>query len=102
MSKYKNRTFTLRIDNILQDKVKIIAEREDRPVTSQYERIVRNYIETYEAEHGEIQLDDQGGGVTNCLTISLQFDQIGAGRRGIIRIVSEYRTIFTAYPGRTP
>lgn len=62
MGKYKNRTFTLRIDNKLQDKVKIIAEKEDRPVTSQYERIVRNYIEIYEAEHGEITLEDQGGG----------------------------------------
>lgn len=65
MGKYKNRTFTLRIDNKLQDKVKIIAEKEDRPVTSQYERIVRNYIEIYEAEHGEITLEEQGGGQTD-------------------------------------
>lgn len=61
MGKYKNRTFTLRIDNALQDKVKIIAEREDRPVTSQYERIVREYIEAYETEHGEIPPPGEGG-----------------------------------------
>ena len=65
MGKYKNRTFTLRIDNILQDKVKIIAEREDRPITTQYERIVKKYIEEYEAQHGPILLPEQkstGGG----------------------------------------
>lgn len=60
MGKYKNKTFTLRIDNILQEKVKIIAEKEDRPITSQYERIVRSYIEAYEAQHGPIETGEGG------------------------------------------
>lgn len=65
MGKYKNKAFTLRIDNTLQNKIKIIASREDRPITAQYERIIREYLTTYEAEHGEIKLDDQGGGNTD-------------------------------------
>ena len=62
MGKYKNKTFTLRIDNTLQEKVKIIAEKEDRAITSQYERIVRKYIKEYEAQHGPIRTDQEGGG----------------------------------------
>lgn len=58
MGKYKNNGFMLRIDNALQDKVRILAAEEDRPITKQYERIVRKYIEEYEAEHGEIKLPE--------------------------------------------
>lgn len=61
MGKYKNKTFTLRIENTLQDKIKIIAQKEDRPITSQYEKIVREYIQTYESIHGPIILDREGG-----------------------------------------
>lgn len=59
MSKYKNRAYSLRIDNTLQDKVRAIAEIEDRPISKQYERIVREYIQAYEAEHGEIRLEEK-------------------------------------------
>lgn len=62
MGKYKNKTFTLRIENTLQDKVKIIAQKEDRPITSQYEKIVREYIQTYESVHSPIPLEHEGGG----------------------------------------
>lgn len=61
MGKYKNKTFTLRIDNTLQEKIKIIAEKEDRAITSQYERIVRKYIEEYETQHGPIKVNEGGG-----------------------------------------
>lgn len=54
MSKYINKTYSLRIDNTLQDKIRIIAKKEDRPISKQYERIIREFIEKYEAEHGEI------------------------------------------------
>lgn len=58
MATYKNKTYPLRIDNSLQSKVKAIAEKEDRPISRQYEKIVREYIKAYEAEHGEIILEE--------------------------------------------
>lgn len=64
MGKYKNKTFALRIDNTLQDKVRAIANKEDRPITAQYERIIREYISDYEAQHGEIELIPEGGAQT--------------------------------------
>ena len=54
MGKYKNKAYSLRIDNELMEKVKIIAENEDRPISKQLERIIRQYVEQYEKEHGEI------------------------------------------------
>lgn len=54
MGKYKNKTYSLRIDDDLMKKVKMIAEKEDRPVSKQLERIIRQYIEQYEQEHGRI------------------------------------------------
>ncbi|MDE7283771.1 MAG: ribbon-helix-helix protein, CopG family [Lachnospiraceae bacterium] len=54
MGKYKNKSYSLRIDDELMKKVKIIAEAEDRPVSKQLERIIRQYIEQYEQEHGRI------------------------------------------------
>lgn len=59
MGKYKNKTYPLRIDDDLMEKVKIIAEKEDRPVSRQLERIIKQYIEQYEHEHGNIP---SGGG----------------------------------------
>lgn len=55
MGKYKNKAYSLRIDNELMEKVKIIAENEDRPISKQLERIIRQYVEQYEAEHGIIE-----------------------------------------------
>ena len=60
MTKYKNKTYPLRIDNILQEKIKYIADLNDRPVSKQYERIIREYIERYEQEKGEIIIDTRG------------------------------------------
>ena len=59
MGKYKNKAYSLRIDNGLMEKVKIIAENEDRPISKQLERIIKQYVEQYEAEHGKIET---GGG----------------------------------------
>ena len=54
MSKYKNKAYPLRIDEDLMEKVKTIAAREDRPISKQLERIIRQYVEQYEKEQGEI------------------------------------------------
>lgn len=54
MGKYKNKAYSLRIDDDLMKKVKMIAEKEDRPVSKQLERIIRKYIEQYEQENGRI------------------------------------------------
>lgn len=65
MTKYKNKSYSLRIKNELQDKVRHIANKEKRPINTQYEIIVEQYIQQYEKEHGVIELSDntsQGGG----------------------------------------
>lgn len=54
MGKYKNKSYSLRIDDELMKKVKMIAEAEDRPVSKQLERIIKQYVEQYEQEHGRI------------------------------------------------
>lgn len=54
MGKYKNKAYSLRIDENLMKKVKLIAEQEDRPVSKQLERIIRLYVEEYEKEHGRV------------------------------------------------
>lgn len=56
MGTYKNKAYPLRIDNELMEKIRIISEQEDRPISRQLERIIRDYIEDYESEHGEILL----------------------------------------------
>lgn len=55
MGKYKNKAYSLRIDENLMNKVKAIAEKEDRPVSKQLERIIRQYVEEYEQENGHIK-----------------------------------------------
>ena len=54
MGKYKNKSYSLRIDDELMKKVKMIADAEDRPVSKQLERIIKQYVEQYEQEHGRI------------------------------------------------
>lgn len=54
MGKYKNKSYSLRIDDELMKKVKMIAEAEDRPVSKQLERIIKQYVEQYEQENGRI------------------------------------------------
>ncbi len=62
MGKYKNKSYPLRIDDELMKKVKMIAETEDRPVSKQLERIIKQFVEQYEKEHGRIS--DPGVSVT--------------------------------------
>ena len=56
---YKNKTYSLRIPNEMQAKIKQIAKFENRKISQQYEIIIRNFINDYEAVHGEIKLDDK-------------------------------------------
>lgn len=55
--KYKNKAYSLRIPNEMQQKIKIIADRENRKASQQYELIIRNWLNDYEAVHGEIKID---------------------------------------------
>lgn len=56
MNAYKNKTYPLRIDNELMDKIRKICEIEDRPINRQIERIIRVYVQEYEDTHGEIEI----------------------------------------------
>lgn len=58
-TKYKNKAYSLRIPNELQDKIKIIAEREKRKASQQYELIIETFIKEYENIHGEIILPEE-------------------------------------------
>lgn len=58
MGNYKNKTYPLRLPNELRIKIEIIAEKEDRPISKQYERIIKKYVESYEKEYGVITIHD--------------------------------------------
>lgn len=58
MGQYKNKTYPLRLDNELMEKIRIIANQEDRPISKQIERVMREYVKQYEKEHGTIEIDD--------------------------------------------
>lgn len=55
MGKNKNKAYPLRLDEDLMNKIKAIAEEEDRPVSKQIERMLKDYINRYESEHGTIK-----------------------------------------------
>ncbi len=57
MGTYKNKTYPLRIDNNLMDKIRIIAEKEDRKINQQIERMLRIAVQSYEKENGAIILE---------------------------------------------
>jgi hypothetical protein len=57
MGTYKNKAYTLRIDNVLMDKIKTIATTEDRPISKQIERMLKDQVEQYEHEHGNIKIN---------------------------------------------
>ena len=58
IGKYKNKAYTLRIENELMEKTKKLAEKEDRPINKQIERIIREYINEYESRNGEIKIEE--------------------------------------------
>ena len=58
MGTYKNKAYTLRLDNELMEKVRKIAEIEDRKISDQLTRIVREYVNNYEKQKGAISVGD--------------------------------------------
>lgn len=50
-------TITIRTDRAFAQKLKHIAAAEDRSVNKQALRILQDFIDRYEAEHGEISTE---------------------------------------------
>lgn len=59
MGNYKNKAYNLRLDKEIMDKVRFIAEKEDRPLSKQFERIIKDYLDRYEKEHGNVIINIQ-------------------------------------------
>lgn len=51
---YKNKAYSLRIPNEMQEKVKAIAKKENRKISQQYELIIKKFLDEYEKINGEI------------------------------------------------
>lgn len=49
---------TLRIDETVFGKLRVIAEGEGRTANNKIAHMVTQYVTDYEAEHGEIEADD--------------------------------------------
>lgn len=54
MGVHKNNAYSLRLENELMNKIKKIAEKEDRPLSKQFERIIRQFVDEYEQKNGSI------------------------------------------------
>ena len=52
-------TFNLRISDITDYKIKHIAKKENRSKNKQIEYILNNYINKYEEENGEIEVEEK-------------------------------------------
>lgn len=52
-------TFNLRISDITDYKIKHIAKKENRSKNKQIEYILNNYINKYEEENGEIEIEEK-------------------------------------------
>lgn len=53
--------FTLRVSQILLDKIGFIAESEGRTKNREIEQLMKKRIAEYEAEHGKINITDNDG-----------------------------------------
>lgn len=52
--------YPLRLDETLSLKVKELAKLNDRTYRGQIENILKSYVASYEAEHGELKADRDG------------------------------------------
>jgi predicted transcriptional regulator len=52
------RIFTLRLSDDDYDKMKIIAEHDNRSMANHIEKLVKREIAEYEAAHGEIRITE--------------------------------------------
>lgn len=58
MGKYKNKAYSLRIDADVMDKMKIIADNNSRSKNKEIEYALKKYVDVYEAQHGEIKIEE--------------------------------------------
>ena len=58
MGEYKNKAYPLRIDKRIMEKIKIVAEENDRTTNKQIENILREFLKSYEQENGEIKISE--------------------------------------------
>lgn len=56
MGKNKVKSYPLRLNEEIMGKIRYIAEAEDRKISNQLEKVIKEYIDKYEAEHGTITL----------------------------------------------
>ena len=57
----QKRIFTLRLADADYDKMRIIAITDNRSMANYIEKLVKNEIERYEAEHGVIKIEEEEG-----------------------------------------
>lgn len=55
------KSFSIRIDETMLDKLHVLADYEGRSANSQVLILIRDAIQAYEKEHGEIVLDGNSG-----------------------------------------
>ena len=53
------RIFTLRLEDDDYDKMKVIAAKDNRSMANYIEKLVKEEIDVFEAEHGEIRLAEE-------------------------------------------
>lgn len=58
----QKRIFTLRLFDDDYEKMKIIASNDGRSMANYIERLVKSDIASYEAEHGEITIEEENDG----------------------------------------
>lgn len=59
MGIYKNKAYPLRIDSKLMEKLKVIAETNNRTRNKEIEHALTKYVDVYETQHGEINIEDE-------------------------------------------
>ena len=59
MGEYKNKAYPLRIDGKIMEKLRIIAERNSRTKNKEIEFALKQYVDVYEIQHGEIKIEEQ-------------------------------------------
>ncbi len=54
---YIMKSLSIRIDEVMLDKLHVVADYEGRSANSEILILIRDAIEKYEAKHGEIKVD---------------------------------------------
>lgn len=58
MADYK-KSYTLRINETLLDKIRVVAARNKRSINAQIEYLIQQCVEEFETKHGEIKIDEE-------------------------------------------